>query len=280
MVEFENMEQREVLETPNLEESPNETLDRKLRAYFDGKIVRKDLTKSIKEGANVPVYVLEFLLGQYCSSDDQSVIDEGIHNVKKILADNFVRPDEAQKILSILRERGSYTVIDKLTVDGSAVKNPMNVLVPICMRMKDVFEATGGFKEEPKMVLYGGPMMGIAVPDLEQPILKNTNAILAFGEAEATPPEPTACIKCGKCIAHCPLSLMPCEMETAYKKGNIERLMHLKVNLCMECGCCSFICPAHRPLVQTNKLAKAQVMAYKNALKAKAEAEKQKEAAK
>ena len=116
MVEFENMEQREVLETPNLEESPNETLDRKLRAYFDGKIVRKDLTKSIKEGANVPVYVLEFLLGQYCSSDDQSVIDEGIHNVKKILADNFVRPDEAQKVLSILRERGSYTVIDKITV--------------------------------------------------------------------------------------------------------------------------------------------------------------------
>ena len=167
-----------------------------------------------------------------------------------------------------------------VTVDGSAVKNPMNVLVPIGMRMKDVFEACGGFKEEPKMVLYGGPMMGIAVPDLEQPILKNTNAILAFGEAEATPPEPTACIKCGKCIAHCPLSLMPCEMETAYKKGNIERLMHLKVNLCMECGCCSFICPAHRPLVQTNKLAKAQVMAYKNALKAKAEAEKQKEAAK
>ena len=167
-----------------------------------------------------------------------------------------------------------------VTVDGSAVKNPMNVLVPIGTRMKDVFEATGGFKEEPKMVLYGGPMMGIAVPDLEQPILKNTNAILAFGEAEATPPEPTACIKCGKCIAHCPLSLMPCEMETAFKKGNLERLMHLKVNLCMECGCCSFICPAHRPLVQTNKLAKAQVMAYKNALKAKAEAEKQKEAAK
>ena len=85
MVEFENMEQREVLETPNLEESPNETLDRKLRAYFDGKIVRKDLTKSIKEGANVPVYVLEFLLGQYCSSDDQSVIDEGICFFNSIL---------------------------------------------------------------------------------------------------------------------------------------------------------------------------------------------------
>ena len=88
----------------------------KLRQCFDGKIVRKDLTKHIKEGANVPVYVLEFLLGQYCSSDDEEIIEEGVNNVKRILADNFVRPDEAQKVLSILRERGSYTVIDKITV--------------------------------------------------------------------------------------------------------------------------------------------------------------------
>ncbi|MCD8020644.1 MAG: protease Lon-related BREX system protein BrxL [Clostridiales bacterium] len=88
----------------------------KLRRYFDGRIVRKDLTKRIKEGANVPVYVLEFLLGQYCSSDDDEIIEEGVNNVKRILADNFVHPDEAQKVLSILRERGSYTVIDKITV--------------------------------------------------------------------------------------------------------------------------------------------------------------------
>lgn len=88
----------------------------KLRQNFDGKIVRKDLTKKIKEGANVPVYVLEFLLGQYCSSDDPEIIEEGVESVKRILADNFVRPDEAQKILSVLRQRGSYTVIDKITV--------------------------------------------------------------------------------------------------------------------------------------------------------------------
>ena len=88
----------------------------KLRQNFDGKIVRKDLTKKIKEGANVPVYVLEFLLGQYCSSDDPDIIEEGVENVKRILADNFVRPDEAQKILSVLRQRGSYTVIDKIAV--------------------------------------------------------------------------------------------------------------------------------------------------------------------
>ena len=89
----------------------------KLRQQFDGKIVRKDLTKKIKEGANVPVYVLEFLLGQYCSSDDPEVVEDGVNNVKRILADNFVRPDEAQKILSILRQRSSYTVIDKITVN-------------------------------------------------------------------------------------------------------------------------------------------------------------------
>lgn len=89
---------------------------KKLRHCFDGRIVRKDLTKKIKEGANVPVYVLEFLLGQYCSSDDEEIIRQGVENVKRILADNFVRPDEAQKILSMLRSRGSHTVIDMITV--------------------------------------------------------------------------------------------------------------------------------------------------------------------
>ncbi|MDE8259737.1 protease Lon-related BREX system protein BrxL [Erysipelothrix rhusiopathiae] len=88
----------------------------KLRENFDGKIVAKDLTKKIKEGANVPVYVLEFLLGQYCSSDDESVIEKGVETVKRILSDNFVRPDEAQKILSILRQKGSFSIIDKVSV--------------------------------------------------------------------------------------------------------------------------------------------------------------------
>ncbi len=92
-----------------------EIIKEKLRRNFDGKIVRKDLTKKIKEGANVPVYVLEFLLGQYCSSDDDEVVEQGVENVKRILADNFVRPDEAQKVLSRLRKKGSYTVIDMIT---------------------------------------------------------------------------------------------------------------------------------------------------------------------
>lgn len=104
----------DVIETS---ESTSEIIKDKLRQHFNGKIVRKDLTKKIKEGANVPVYVLEFLLGQYCSSDDDEVIEQGIQNVKRILADNFVRPDEAQKILSKLRSSGSHTVIDMITVN-------------------------------------------------------------------------------------------------------------------------------------------------------------------
>ena len=103
-------------ETVQEDRDGRQDIRKKLRRCFDGRIVRKDLTKKIKEGANVPVYVLEFLLGQYCSSDDEEVIRQGVENVKRILADNFVRPDEAQKILSMLRSRGSHTVIDMITV--------------------------------------------------------------------------------------------------------------------------------------------------------------------
>lgn len=104
-------------------DNAREEIKRKLREHFDGRIVRKDLTKKIKEGANVPVYVLEFLLGTYCSSDDDAIIESGVQQVKRILADNFVRPDESQKILSQLRKRGSHTVIDMITVQLDIQKN-------------------------------------------------------------------------------------------------------------------------------------------------------------
>lgn len=94
-----------------------EAIKEKLRQNFDGKIVRKDLTKKIKEGANVPTYVLEFLLGQYCSTDDDEIVQKGVETVKRILADNYVRPDEAEKVLSRLRQRGSLTIIDQVTVE-------------------------------------------------------------------------------------------------------------------------------------------------------------------
>ena len=97
--------------------SAREAIKDKLREHFDGKIVRKDLTKKIKEGANVPTYVLEFLLGQYCSSDDSEIVARGVENVKRILADNYVRPDESEKVLSKLRQRGAMTIIDQVTVE-------------------------------------------------------------------------------------------------------------------------------------------------------------------
>lgn len=101
-----------------LEEKNNtrEQIQRKLRQNFDGKIVRKDLTKKIKEGANVPVYVLEFLLGQYCSSDDEDIVQSGVETVKRILSENYVRPDESEKVLSKLRQTGSMTIIDRVSV--------------------------------------------------------------------------------------------------------------------------------------------------------------------
>lgn len=115
MCEFEDTEQTSL--------NSHDIIKQKLREHFDGKIVRKDLTKKMKEGANVPVYVLEFLLGQYCSSDDEEVVEEGVNNVKRILADNFVRPDESQKILSQLRKKGSHTIIDMVTVRLDMIKN-------------------------------------------------------------------------------------------------------------------------------------------------------------
>lgn len=91
-------------------------LNEKLNKYFAGKVVRKDLTKKIKEAANVPVYVLEYLLGMYCATNDDNAIEDGVEQVKRILAENFVRPDEAEKIKSKIKEKGIYTVIDKITV--------------------------------------------------------------------------------------------------------------------------------------------------------------------
>ena len=111
------------MEQNNADRSTREIIREKLRQNFDGKIVRKDLTKHIKEGANVPVYVLEFLLGQYCSTDDEEAIEQGVQNVKRILADNFVRPDEAEKIKAILRKNGSHTIIDMVTVKLDITQN-------------------------------------------------------------------------------------------------------------------------------------------------------------
>lgn len=158
-------------------------------------------------------------------------------------------------------ETGMPLVEKCITVDGSAVANPQNVIAPIGTALSDIFAFCGGYKAEPKKILLGGPMMGIAVPDDSVPLLKNNNAILAFAEKEASLPATTACIKCGRCAAACPAGLMPMQIERAYKLKNVDELNRLKVMLCMECGCCSFVCPAKRELVLVNKLSKGMVRA-------------------
>ena len=130
------------------------------------------------------------------------------------------------------------------------------MIIPVGTAMSDVFDFCGGLTETPDKVIYGGPMMGITVPDTSAPILKNTNAILALSKKETKLPKTTPCIRCGRCLNTCPFGLSPAAIARAYDKQDVEALDKLGVQACMECGCCSFVCPANRPLVQTNKLAK------------------------
>lgn len=146
-----------------------------------------------------------------------------------------------------------------VTVDGGAIKQPQNVIAPIGSSIADVIAACQGLTTDPAKLIYGGPMMGITVPDLNAPILKNTNAVLALTEKQAWLPKTTACIRCGACANACPFHLMPADILRAYQNKDVERLNELSVLSCMECGCCSFVCPANRPLVQTNKLSKALI---------------------
>ena len=143
-----------------------------------------------------------------------------------------------------------------VTVEGKAVQTPQNVIAPIGASFADLFAACGGLKEEPDKLIYGGPMMGITVPDDSAPIMTNTNAILALTQKEAWLPKTTACIRCSACTNHCPFGLAPAALSRAYDRKDVDTLKELHVDVCMECGCCSFVCPANRPLVQKNKLGK------------------------
>lgn len=155
-------------------------------------------------------------------------------------------------------------LIEKVvTVAGGAVKEPKNVLAPIGTSLQDMFDFCGGFTSDPVKVLYGGPMMGITVPSLDAPVLKQTNAILALTNKEAKAPEQTACIRCGTCASVCPFGIDPAAIARGYELGNYENLGKYGLEVCMECGCCSFSCPASRPLVQINKMAKPAYKKYK-----------------
>ena len=159
---------------------------------------------------------------------------------------------------------GMPLVSKRITIDGTAIAEPKNVIVPLGASFSDVINFCGGFKSAPVKVLAGGPMMGTAIADLSQPVMKQHNAVLAFDGTEKLFPDPTPCINCGRCHRACPIGVMPSMVEKALKNPSPEAMTGLNVGYCFECGSCAFSCPAKRPLVQVMKLAKIEMRGTKN----------------
>lgn len=151
---------------------------------------------------------------------------------------------------------GMPLINKRVTVDGSAIKNPMNVIAPVGTSIKEIIEFTGGYKAEVKKIIMGGPMMGAAVASDDIPLMKQNNGLLCFDEKEALLNEPTDCIRCGRCVAACPMKLLPAKIEKYALVGDTDMLNKLDIMTCMECGCCAFSCPAGRRIVQTIRLGK------------------------
>lgn len=163
--------------------------------------------------------------------------------------------------LSDYLKTGMPLVKKRITVDGSAVADPKNIIVPIGTPISKVMEFCGGYREEPRKILMGGPMMGIALVDDSLPVLKQNNAILAFAEKEAKLYEATDCIRCGRCVSACPMRLMPTKICEAVKLKDFDMMQKYQIMTCMECGSCAYSCPAHRHLVQTIRVGKTELRA-------------------
>ena len=168
-------------------------------------------------------------------------------------------------------ETGMPLVSKVITVDGSAVKKPCNVIAPIGTSIKDVLSFAETDFEDLGKVVYGGPMMGVAVYSIDDPTLKTTNALTAFNKADASPKKQYPCIHCGRCVAQCPMGLNPTEFMKAMmiedKNTRAEALSNASVTNCIDCGCCSYVCPSRRPLAENNKLAKADLKKFQSANK-------------
>lgn len=154
---------------------------------------------------------------------------------------------------------GKPLVSRSLTVDGLAIKEPKNIRVPIGTSISDIVDFCGGFKDEPVKIVAGGPMMGISITDLDHPISKSNNALLAFSKEDAKIFQETDCIRCGRCASACPLSLVPTRIVRNTKAKDTDALLKDGIMVCMECGSCAYSCPAKKPLVQHMRLAKALV---------------------
>ena len=141
----------------------------------------------------------------------------------------------------------------RITVDGPIVNKPCNLIVPVGTPVKDVI-AAANLRKQPDRVLMGGPMMGTCIYDENTPVSKTNNAVLFFADTKKS--VQTACIRCGRCVRACSMGLMPTELEHAYDARDMEKLEKLNLNLCMNCGACTYVCPAKRNISEKNQLAK------------------------
>lgn len=151
---------------------------------------------------------------------------------------------------------GMPLVNRRLTIDGDIVGKPCNIKAPIGTAFSELLKYAQTNIENAKRIISGGPMMGMCIYDVQTPLCKTNNAVLAFKKTEKKEPKQTNCIKCGRCIDACPLGLMPAVFEKAFDRKDKETLNKMRINLCMNCGSCSFVCPAKRNLAEKNQLAK------------------------
>lgn len=158
---------------------------------------------------------------------------------------------------------GMPAIEKNVTISGDAVNTPSNFRVRIGVPVSFLIEQAGGFKEQPQKIISGGPMMGITQYNIDYPVTKTTSSVLAITKAQETYNADAPCIRCGKCVDHCPMQLMPLKLAEASKKDDLEAAERYNILECIECGLCSYICPANKNLLQFIRMIKPEVMKKK-----------------
>ena len=185
------------------------------------------------------------------------------HTCGRIIEENQTAADQKVLVLNVstcaflyqYSQTGIPLIERVVTVTGNAVRHPSNIAVPIGTPVMDVLDYAGCDLEGMKVLLSGGMMMGECLTDLDYPVMRQQNGLIAMRKMKF--PARSACIRCGACMRACPMNLMPLRLEEAYIRQDLKMLRKYRVTLCMNCGCCTYVCPAHRPLAETNQRAKA-----------------------
>lgn len=223
------------------------------------KVLKRIADKDLHEGNEVRLMVLE---SKYPQGAEKMMVQSATGRKVppgKLPADVGCVVMNVASVAFISRylKTGKPLVSRSLTVDGSAIASPKNVRVPVGTNIGEIIDFCGGFKADPCKIIAGGPMMGMPLIGTDLPVCKQNNAILAFAKDDAVLKPEKDCIRCGRCAAACPMSLMPTLIVRYAKARDAAALAKAGIGVCMECGSCSYSCPAGKPLVQHMRLAKA-----------------------